>query len=307
MRIYSIGVFLASLDSASGTVLRTLDRFGLAFGTGASAYAGRLALVVGVVSLGGGLEALVWARVGGELLQTLFQGIASFLVLRPLLWSDRRSPVSLLGDRLPEIRRFLLNTNLTGVLRMAATKLDTLLVGVLASPATVAIYRIALQFGRAPVLLSDPLNLVVYPEFARDFARGRIRRMREIARRGSVYVAAVALPATVIVGLEGDALIGALVGNGYRAAATPLLLCLVGALPYVVFFWLSPLLLATSHAGTVLEIAGTGTVVQFVSLAALVPRFGAAGAAAGLALNYIIAVALGLRFVRREKVLAEDK
>jgi O-antigen/teichoic acid export membrane protein len=307
MRIYSIGVFLASLDSASGTVLRTLDRFGLAFGAGASAYLLRLGLVAGAVSLGGNLEALVWARVGGELLNTLLVGGASFFAIRPLVWAERRSPVSLLGDRSREIRRFLLNTNLTGVLRMASTKLDTLLVGLIASPATVAIYRIGLQFGRAPLLVSDPLNLVIYPAFAREFALGRIKRMREMARRASVYVAALALPAIVIAGLEGDTLIGALAGERFRAAGTPLFLCLVGVVPYVIFFWLYPLLLTTGHAGTVVKIVGAGTVIQLVTIVALVPSLGASGAAAGFAVNYIISLALGLRFVYRAKVLRENE
>jgi O-antigen/teichoic acid export membrane protein len=306
MRIYAIGVFLASLDSASGTVLRVLDRFGLAFGAGVSASAGRLGLVAGVVALGGSLEGLVWARVGGELLVTLFVGVASLSVLYPLLWRERAAPISLLGDRAREIRNFLLNTNFTGVLRMASTKLDTLLVGVLASPSTVGIYRIGLQFGKAPLLVSDALHLAVFPALARDFAHGNIRRMRETARRASLYVAALAFPATLIVGLKGDTLIGALAGRSFRAADTTLLLCLAGVVPYVIIFWLSPLLLTTGHTGTLVKITGVATVIQLVSIVALVPPLGAAGAAVGFGLNYILTVGLGIGFVYRAKLLRAD-
>jgi O-antigen/teichoic acid export membrane protein len=306
MRIYSIAIFLESLDSASGTVNRVMDRFGLAFAAQASARVGRLGLVAGVVVLGGGLEALAWARVGAELLVTLFVGGTAVMLLRPLLWEKRRSPISLLGDRSREIRSFLLNTNFAGVVRLASTKLDTLLVGILASPAAVGIYKIGLQFGRAPLLVGDALYVAVFPQFARDFARGRIRHMRETARRASLYVAAVALPVALIVGLGGDALIGATAGEPFRAAGTTLRLCLIGVVPYVIFFWLNALLLTTGHAGRFLRIIAVGTVAQVLTIIALVPSVGAAGAAAGFALNYIITVALGLRFVHRAKLLSAD-
>ena len=306
MRIYAIGVFVASLDSASGPVLRVMDRFGLAFFTGASAYAGRLGLIVAVVALEGSLEALVWARVGGELLLAVLQAGAALWVLRPFLWNDRHAPMSLLSDRSREIRNFLFNTNLTGVVRLAATKLDTLLVGLLASPSTVSIYKVGLQFSKAPLLVSDSLHLAVFPAFARDFARGQFRQMRETARRSSVVVAVLSLPVMLVVAIEGDAIIAALLGDSFRDAGTSLLICLSGVIPYVAFFWLYPLLLTTGHASAFLRIVTVATVAQLVAILVLVPPLGAAGAAAGFALNYIIVVALGMRFVQRRRILSEE-
>ncbi len=307
MRIYAIGVFVSSLDSASGPVLRVMDRFGLAFLTGAFAYAGRLGLIVGVVALEGSLEALVWARVAGELLLALLLIGAAVLVLRPFLWTERRAPMSLLKNRSHEIRNFLLSTNLTGVVRLAATKLDTLLVGLLASPSTVSTYKVALQFSKAPLLISDSLHVAIFPAFARDFARGAVGRMREMARRSSIVVAALSLPIVLVVGLEGDTIIAALLGDSFRDAGTALLICLLGVIPQVAFFWLYPLLLTTGYASTFLKLATVATVAQLVAIVVLVPPFGAAGAAAGFALNLTMVVTLGLRVVYKQRILSEQQ
>jgi O-antigen/teichoic acid export membrane protein len=306
MSIYAIGMFFACLDSAAGSVLRVMDRFRLAFAAGTTGIGCRLALVLLVVSLGGGLEALVWARVGGEVLLALIQGTATLAVLRPLLAHRRSAPISLLGDRRREIRSYLFHTNLTGVARMASGKLDTLLVGALATPAIVSFYKLGLQFGRMPALLTDALHVALFPSFARDFAQGRMREMRQIARTSSIVMGAVMLPVLVLGALFGEQLIVALVGEAFRDAATPMLLCLLGITPLVVFFWLPTLLLTVGHAGLLLRTVIAGTIVQLVALVALVPSLDASGAAFGFTLGSFISVGLGLGFVLRHGLLAMD-
>jgi len=306
MSIYAIGMFFACLDSAAGSVLRVMDRFGLAFAAGTSGIAGRLSLVVLVVALGGGLEAIVWARVGGEVLLALLQGAASFAVLLPLLRRQGRAPIAVLGERRREIRSFLFHTNLTGVARMASAKLDTLLVGALASPAIVSFYKLGMQFGKAPALATDALHVALFPSFARDFAQGRMRQIRDTARTASVLVAAIMLPVLVLGGLFGEELIVALAGDAFRDAATPMFLCLLGITPFVVFFWVPPLLLTTGHSGVLLRTVIAGVVVQLVALVLLVPGLDASGAALGFALGSTLSVGLGLGYVLRERLLSAD-
>ncbi len=304
MTIYAIGMFFACLDSAAGSVLRVMDRFRLAFAAGTTGIAGRLALIGLVVSLGGGLEALVWARVGGEVLLALIQGGATVAVLRPLLRHTRAARISLLGERRREIRRFLFHTNFTGVARMASSKLDTLLVGALATPAIVSFYKLGMQFGRAPALATDALHVALFPSFARDFALGRLRQIRDTARSASIVIASIMIPVLILGGLFGDALIGAVAGDSFRAAGTPMFLCLLGVTPYVVFFWVPPLLLTTGHSGVLLRTVIVGTSVQLIGLVALVPSLDATGAALAFAIGNFIGVGLGVGYVLRRRLLA---
>jgi O-antigen/teichoic acid export membrane protein len=283
--------------------VRVLDRFPVAFATSVGAYAGRLGLIGAMVLVGGGLEALVWARVGGELLLTVLQGGAAFVLLRSLLWDQRRAPISTLANRSKELRTFLLTTNLNGIVRLASTKLDTLLVGVLASPATVSIYKIGVQFSKVPLLAADSLHLAVFPIFARDFARNRIAAMRATARRASIYITVLAVPLFLIVAFEGQTLIAWLIGESFRSAGTTTAICLAGVLPYVIFFWLYSLLLTIGYVTTLLRIILIGTVAQIAAILILVPALGANGAAIGFALNYVVTVVLGLSSLQRTGIM----
>jgi O-antigen/teichoic acid export membrane protein len=307
MIIYSVGLFFGSLDTASGPVLRALDRFALSFAAGSASSVTRLGLVAGVLLAGGGLEAVVWARAGAELMTTLLQGSVSLYVLAQLLWKDRGAPVSLLRDRFGEIGRFLVNTNLAGALRLASTKLDTILVGLLASPATVAIYRIGIQFGRLPVLVADSLYTAVYPAFVRALATDRLDQVRRIAYRISIVMAALCVPVGLGLALTSESLMSFLAGDAFRSAGPAFAVCLGGVLPYLVFFWTQPLMLAAGHAGSLLKIMSVATVAQLAAILLLVPGLGAKGAAAALAIMYILAVALQLAFVHRRRLLEPDQ
>jgi O-antigen/teichoic acid export membrane protein len=307
MIIYSVGLFFGSLDTASGPVLRALDRFALSFAAGAASSITRLGLVAVVLVAGGGLEAVVWARAGAELMTTLLQGSVGFYVLARLLWKDRGAPISLLRDRFGEIGRFLVNTNLAGVLRLASTKLDTILVGLLASPATVAIYRIGIQFGRVPVLVADSLYTAVYPAFVRALATDRRDQVRRIAYRISIVMAACFVPVGLGLALTSESLMSLLAGNAFRSAGPVFAICLVGVIPYLMLFWTQPLMLAAGHAGSVVKIMSVATVAQLAMILLLVPGLGAKGAAAALAVMYIVTVALQLAFVRRRRLLEPDQ
>jgi O-antigen/teichoic acid export membrane protein len=307
MVIYAGGLFFAGFDSASGTILRVLDRFALSFGVGCATSIVRLAAILAVVVLGGGLTAIIVARVAAEVVGTVIMGTVAVRALARVVWDQRHAPIRLLRSQLGEIARFLVNTNLAGIVRAAATKLDVVLVGLLASPSAVSLYKVSIQVATAPLLLGDALFTAVFPSFARSEATGRRAEMREVARRTSMLVAAIVLPTLVIFAVVGGPLIGLVFGSFYRAAGLPVTLCLIGVSAYVIFFWAQPLMLASGHAGPLLRRVALATAVQCAMLAGLVPPFGATGAAAALGGGFLVTVALELEFVRRRRLLADGR
>ena len=84
-------------------------------------------------------------------------------------------------------------------------------------------------------------------------------------------------------------------------------LCLVGITPFVIFFWVPPLLLTTGHSGVLLRTVIIGVVVQLTALLLLVPGLDASGAALAFAIGTMLAVGLSVAFVRRERLLAVDQ
>jgi O-antigen/teichoic acid export membrane protein len=305
MVIYSVGLFFGTLDTASGSILRVLNRFAASFGAAAAGSVGRLALIVSVVVAGGGLEALIWARAGAELLYTLVQGAVTLRVAVPVLWADRRTPIGVLRGRFGEIGRFLVSSNLIGTLRTASTKLDVIVVGLIASPLTVGLYRIAVRFGTTPLLLGDALLTAVYPRFARDVVLKRTDVMRHIAARTTLIVAVIVLPAALFAAIAGNEVITLLAGSAYDAAGSAFALCFAGASVAVLWFWAPALIMATGHASRLLAIVAAAVVVQFGGLLVLVPEFGAAGAAGALAASQLVLVTLQIGFVRRRRLLGD--
>lgn len=292
--LYGIALLLGSADTASGSMLRVAGRFRLASLVGSTAAVVRVGLIAAAVAVDAGIWGLIWARVLAELATTLLQGVPAFWVLREILWKHRAAPVALLRDRFGEIARFLFSTSLTGAVRMASSKLDTLLLGVLATPATVGLYKIAVQLGTGVLRGADALFATVYPEFARLHGVGREQEIRSLRRKASVLVAALVLPiAVVVVALSSDVL-RVLVGHAYTRAALPFAIILVGVLPTVCFFWVRALLLARGRSGAVAKIELAGTVVQLGTLVALAPILGVTGAALSVAALFVVVLALQL-------------
>jgi O-antigen/teichoic acid export membrane protein len=303
MVIFAFGLLLGTLDAATGSVLRVLDRFRLAFITGSIGIAARLALVAAVVVAGGGIEAVVWARVAGELAITLAIGSVSVVLLKRLLWQDRCTPMAELGEQRREIFGFLMSTNLAGTLKMASTKLDTMLLGALGTPAAVALYRFALQFARAPLLLSDALYAAVFPTFARAAAQGRRREIRNVARSSTLILCLTLLPGSLLAAAFGGDILSLMGGERYRASGTVFAICVLSVLPYGVLFWLRPLILTAGHANVLLRYQAIGTALQMLLLVLLAPGLGAEGAAIALAAGNILIVGQQLAFVRRARLL----
>jgi O-antigen/teichoic acid export membrane protein len=306
MVIYAGGLFFAGFDSASGTILRVLDRFALSFGVGCASSVVRLAAILAVVVFGGGLTAIIVARVAAEVIGTVIMGTVAIRALARVVWDQRHAPIRLLRSQRREIARFLVNTNLAGIVRAAATKLDVVLVGLLAGPSTVSLYKVSIQVGTAPLLVGDALFTAVFPSFARAQATGRRAEMREVAKRTSLLVAVIVLPALLIFALAGGPLIALVFGSFYRAAGVPVTVCLIGICAYVIFFWAQPLMLAAGHAGPLLRRWALAAAVQFAMLAALVPPLGATGATAALGASFLVIVVLELEFVRRRRLLTDE-
>lgn len=305
MVIAAFGLFASTLDSAAGTVMRILDRFRLVFFASAIGIIARLLLVIGAVAGSGTLEAVVWARAIAEIVFTGVLAVAGLGLLRRMLWPHRHAPVKALGPQRTEITRFLMTTNLAGTLKMAATKLDTMLIGVLATPATVAVYRFALQFARAPMLLTDALSTAYFPTISRLVALERRGEIRRIVTRTTRLLTLGVVPPTVVAAVLGGEILGLMGGSQFEDGGLVFAICIAGVLPYALLFWQGPVLLSEGRPGAVLRSQAAGTFLQLLLLLVLVPPFGAEGAAVALAAGLVVVVLVQARHVRSGHLLAD--
>jgi O-antigen/teichoic acid export membrane protein len=176
-------------------------------------------------------------------------------------------------------------------------------VGLIASPVTVGLYRIAVRFGTTPLLLGDALQAAVYPRFARDVVLKRRDLMRHIASRASLTVGAIIVPVALLGAIEGDTVVTLLAGSAYSDAGTAFTLCFAGASLAVLFFWAPSVILASGHASRLLAVVAAGVAAQFAGLMLLVPQLGPPGAAAALVVYQLLLVTLQIAFIRKRRLL----
>ncbi len=307
MVIYAISIVVGTFASSWGALLRSLGKFPMAFVSDASAVVFRFGLLFAVVLSAGTLNQLMWARVAASALAMLLGAGLALPAFARVAWHARRASISALREQSREIRGFLVSTNLFGIVRLVSAKLDVLLVGALAGASAASLYRVALQFALVPMLVGDALSASVFPTFSRAVVRGRWDEIREVTLRSSALMAVLVVPPSIVVALFGGDLIGLLAGDQYAAAGTPLAICLIGIIPFLVTFWLGVLLLSTGHAAAVLKTAAVAGAAQLAVIFLLASRFGASGGAVAVAVLFLVTMVLQLRLVSRYGLLSRDR
>ncbi|MEP7355760.1 MAG: oligosaccharide flippase family protein [Anaerolineales bacterium] len=305
MMVYSLGLFFDSLDSASGALLRVLDRFDLAFWGGLASSLGRLGLIVGVVVARGPLGWLIAARAAALVLDTLLLGALSLREGWKLLGPHYRAPLRDLAEFRGEIFRFAFHINISSTARALATKLDVVVVGLLLTPAAVAVYKLATQFAKTPTVFTDALSTALYPQFARLAGQRDPARIGALVRRLTVLMAALIVPAGLALVWLREPLVRAFAGAGYSGYATLFVLAAGSTLLAAVGLWVRPYLLS-SGLGRVLTLSHVGSLgVGMLVLVALTRPYGVVGAVIGYAVMSGLIVPLGLlQLARRPRPAA---
>ncbi len=303
MQIYAIAVVMGGLDNTAGSVLRVFDRFGLSFVVGAGAIATRLAIVASLIAVHASLRDLIWGRVAAECLGTAMIGGSALVLLKRALWSHRRARLATLASVRREIAGFLVHMNIQGSVRAAASKFDVLIVGALAGPGSASVYKIGVQFGTSPLLLSDPLFVAVYPSFTRWRALGHDRAARSVGRKSSLALAAIAVPAALALAIQSKSIVSLAVGRSFLSAWPLVVIILLSVLPALVLFWGRAAMLAQGDARTATLITTASVASQLLLLAVLVPPFHATGAAIALAAMNLEVALLTFGYLRRRGLI----
>jgi O-antigen/teichoic acid export membrane protein len=304
--LYASGKLIASLRAVAGSVLRTMDRFRAAFFASLAGELARLLFLVFALLGGYGLTGAVFAIVLSEVASTAVLGGTALAAFLPSHWSERRTRVSTLGSKRRDILSFLLFTNLSATAAMASSKVDVLLIGALTSTTTVGTYKLAVQLGMAVLLISDPIQVALYPQVARALSSGRAREVRHLIGRLTRLLTAVVLPVSIAAIFAAGPLVELTLGPSYARATVPAVVLLWLVAPSAVLCWGRPLMLSTGQARRLFRYYLTGVGVQFVLLSTLVRPLGSLGGVLALGVGYLVIAALQMGFVVRSGVLRGD-
>jgi O-antigen/teichoic acid export membrane protein len=303
VQIAAVGTFFGALDATGGTILRVFNRFGVTFTATTATTILRLGLISAGVAMNFSVVGFLWVRVAAEVATTAVMAALTLVVLKKALWRERRASYAVLRSRRHELRQFLLSTNVAGLLRLASSKFDVLIVGFVGTPGVAALYKVAVQFGTSPLLIADPLFIAVYPPFSRWWTLGLRGQIRMVTRRTTVVIACLAIPIAVALALASKPLLDVTVGAEFSAASTPLIILLAATVPSVILFWTRPVMLSMGEAGLSTAFIAVGSALELALLFILVPPFGAVGAAVSVGSMYVVTLLLTTAHLSRRKML----
>ena len=253
----------------------------------------KLTLVLGAVAAGLG----VTGAVGGFALAAfLVLGVSAILVRAAL----RPDAETLSHREMLQFGGWLLGLTLVINLSLSA---DLWIVKRMSDPSganvQAGLYRAGLTLSQLLYQLLIPLSLVLFPSLSRLGASADAHAARALMRSALRYLSLTVLPAAAVLGVTGTALIALLYGAPYREGGAWLAVLAPAYALLSAAYLLATALSGAGHPARGVAIVSTALVVQVVAGAALFPRFGPLGAAAGDLIGNAAGLALGLVLVRR--------
>ena len=194
--------------------------------------------------------------------------------------------------------RSLLPLSLITAAALVNARLDLFMLGMLAGPESVALYGIAAQIAGAALMGRQIVATVIHPRVARLWASGARGALQSEATRAARLAMAAVAAAALLVALAGRAVVEALIGPDFAAAA-PLAAALCAGLVVVAATGPADSLLnMTGHETATVKAVAAGALVNAALNAALIPGFGPWGAAAASVASLSVAHLLLARAAR---------
>lgn len=166
-------------------------------------------------------------------------------------------------------------------------RLDFAILGVLAGPAVVGAYAVASKVAEVLRVPSLAMTYVLYPRFAAADDADALRDARALLPRAVALVAAGALP----LALAAVFVLPLAYGEAFRPAVVPALILILGLSLEGAAAVATALLYGNGHPGLNSLAMALGLVVTVLLDFALIPRFGAVGAAAASTVAYVVSTA----------------
>lgn len=231
-------------------------------------------LLSAAVMLAGSRSLVVYVAVLSlGLIPPILMGFAllhGFGSLRPA-W-DRRAWWRLLGTGAPSMG--------AAVSESATFRIDRLILGVLATPAAVGVYSVGATAAEMIRFIPASVNQFVFYEVVMGrLSREGLRRLKAATIGGLLVIAAIGAMLAPVVA-------EAVLGPEYRGAVTPFRILLLAEIGFAFYLFNSTVLTSSHRVGLAARAAAFGLGAILVTDLALIPRFGAGGAAWASVLSY---------------------
>lgn len=285
--------FVQSSENVAATVLLLHSRYDLRGVYQAGTAALRLIAIVVAAPLGV-TEALL-AIVIAQALATAAISVVGVVALRRFPAAPSRE----LGEDVPGIRSFVVQSSLaTGVISLRTT-LVPLVLGVVSGTLQVGLFRIAQTPQTGLAAASSPARLVLMTEQTRDWEKGERTQILAGLRAYSTWAGALMLVAVPAFFVAMPWLVRLVFGDEYEDATTAARIVLLAAAVHFVIGWTKSLPVTIGRPRLRIVTHGLETLVAIPLVAVLGAEWGATGAAVAVLCSTLVFAAAWLVVVVR--------
>jgi O-antigen/teichoic acid export membrane protein len=248
-----------------------LPAYGVLWGVGIRGYVG---LIAGLMLADILTFVLAWAR----------------LAKREFFHEAARPSIALGRD----VTMYGLRAQVGGVVSLLNLRFDFIVLNLLAGPAVLGVYSIASKFAELLKIPALALTYVLYPQFAREGPAKAAATARRLIPRAAILTACGAIPLLLTAGL-----VIPLYGHKFHSGIVPARIIVLGLAIEGAAGVMTAFMYGIGRPGLNSLAMAAGLVVTVGLDLALIPHYGATGAAVASAVAYVTStVALGWYFVR---------
>jgi O-antigen/teichoic acid export membrane protein len=290
-----------SAENVGATTLLLHSRYDL---RGAyQACSGVLRLVAIAVGAQYGVTEALAAMVVAQLVSTIAISFVGVAALRRFPHAPSRE----LGDDVPGIRTFVFQSSLaTGVISLRTTLVPVIL-GVVAGPTQVGLFRIAQTPQTGLAAASSPARLVLLTEQTRDWEGGRHVSVLDGIRKYTLGAGALMVVAVPVFFLAMPWLVETVFGREYAGAVDAARIVLLAAAIQFAIGWTKSLPVTIGRPQLRIVTHGVETLAAVPLVAVLGAEWGATGAAVAVVVSTIVfAVAWAIVIARLRVAVGDD-
>ena len=271
-----------SSENVGATALLLHSRYDLRSVYQAGSAALRLIAIVIAAPLGV-TQALV-AIVVAQAISTVVISFVGAVALRRF----PSGPATELGEDVPEIRRFVLQSSVaTGVISLRTT-LIPLILGVVSGTTQVGLFRIATTPQTGLAAASSPARLVLLTEQTRDWEKGARSSVLAGVRSYSKWAGGIMVVAVPVFFVAMPWLIRIVFGSEYDGAVHAARVILIAAAIHFALGWTKSLPVTIGRPRLRIVTHGLETIVAIPLVALLGAEWGATGAAVGVLVSTVV-------------------
>ena len=297
LRVWAVGVAVLSTSETWLAVLRVRGRYGDISRARIVESAAKVAAIWTVLRFTSDLAAVMGALVGAAAVGSLLVHVAGYRAVRavgPFL----RAPLAPLAASRAAMMTLLRNMWWGSTIKTAATELDQIFLGLLASPEVVGLYRLCLQLVGLIGMLRGPVTEVAYPAVVRKVVGGDRAEARAYLRTLSLVFGGFAACIGVVAFMAAPFLVRTIAGPAFAPSATGFRIMIWADVVTLAVVWRQALAVGLDRS-RILPYSWLATAVVWYGAAPLlVPRYGFPAAAALYAVSRLASHGLFLWMLR---------